>query len=117
MNIKARNNNVKVHFVKRDDSIETVEAPEYATVMEAARYYSKDNYIETIDAECNGSCACATCHVIVDEKWRKKIPAPKDSTAEHDLLDYEPLAKEGSRLSCQIVLDKKLDGLIVHIPK
>ena len=117
MNIKASNNNVKVHFVKRDDSIETVEAPEYATVMEAARYYSKDNYIETIDAECQGSCACATCHVIVDEKWAKKVGKPKSTSPEQDLLDYEPLANENSRLSCQITLTKKLDGLIVHIPK
>jgi len=109
--------NIKVHFKLRDGSIETVECPEYQTVMEAARYFSKNGYIETIDAECNGSCACATCHVIIDKKWIKKVPAPKNATAEQDLLDYEPLAKEGSRLSCQIVLDKKLDGLIVHIPK
>ena len=109
--------NIKVHFKLRDGSIETVECPEYQTVMEAARYYSKNNYIETIDAECNGSCACATCHVIVDEKWIKKVGEAKSSTGEQNLLDYEPLAKKGSRLSCQIVLDKKLDGLIVHIPK
>ena len=85
--------------------------------MEASKYYSQDSYIENIDAECGGACACATCHVIVDDKWIDKVGKPKGDSAEQELLDYEPKASENSRLSCQITLDEKLDGLIVHIPK
>jgi len=109
--------NIKVHFKTTNGEIETVECPEYNTVMEASKYYSEASYIENIDAECGGACACATCHVIVDEKWIDKVGKPKGDSAEQELLDYEPKATENSRLSCQITLDNKLDGLIVHIPK
>tara|TARA_A100001011_G_scaffold192811_1_gene201405 strand:+ start:147 stop:482 length:336 start_codon:yes stop_codon:yes gene_type:complete len=109
--------NIKVHFKTTDGKIETVEVPEFNTLMEASKYYSKDGYIEDIDADCGGSCSCATCHVIVDDKWIDKVGKADDVSAEQDLLDYEPKAKPNSRLSCQITLDKELDGLIVHIPK
>jgi len=107
--------NIKVHFKLRDGSIETVECPEYQTVMEAARYYSKNGYIETIDAECNGSCACATCHVHIDERFYEPIPK---ETAEIELLEYEPEFKpKQSRLSCQIKLTEKHNGLIATLLK
>ena len=108
---------IKVHFKTRNGETETVECPEYNTVMEASKYYSKTGYIDSIDADCGGACSCATCHVWVDEKWVDKVDKPKEDSAEQELLDYDPLMKENSRLSCQITLDKKLDGLIVHIPK
>lgn len=108
--------NIKVHFKTTDGKIETVECPEYNTLMEASKYYSQAGYIENIDAECGGACACATCHVIVDEKWIDKVGKPKGDSAEQELLDYEPLAKDNSRLSCQIFLEKKHDGLTVKIP-
>ena len=109
--------NIKVHFKTTDGETETVECPEFNTVMEASRYFSKHGYIEDIDADCGGSCSCATCHVIVDDKWIDKVGKPKGDSAEQELLDYEPKMKPNSRLSCQIVLDEELDGLIVHIPK
>ena len=109
--------NIKVHFKTTDGETETVECPEFNTVMEASRYFSKHGYIEDIDADCGGSCSCATCHVWIDEKWADKVGKPKGDSAEQELLDYDPLMKENSRLSCQITLDEKLDGLIVHIPK
>ena len=109
--------NIKVHFKTRNGQIETVEAPEFNTLMEASRYYSKNGYIDSIDADCGGACSCATCHVWIDEKEVDKVGKPKGDSAEQELLDYDPLMKENSRLSCQITLDEKLDGLIVHIPK
>ena len=80
------------------------------SVMEGA----VQNDIPGIDADCGGSMACATCHVYVEEKWLDKIP--KAEEAEVDMIDmaYEP--KKNSRLSCQIIVDEKLDGLIVSTP-
>ena len=66
-----------------------------------------------IKAECGGACACATCHVYVDDKWRDKLyPPTKEET---DQLDGAFEVKDGSRLSCQIILDKRLDGLKVTL--
>ena len=108
---------VKVHFVLPDNKIETVESPIHTTVMQAAKYYSANSYIPGIDADCSGACACATCHVKIDKKWIKKVGKPLKNTPEQDLLDYDYKSDDTSRLSCQIELTEKLDGLIVHIPK
>jgi len=62
-----------------------------------------------IKAECGGSCSCATCHVYVAEDQFDMLPPPSDD--EEDLL-YSTLDKKPtSRLSCQILLDERLDGL------
>ena len=109
--------NIKVTFYYDNDSkSETVEVPIHHSLMEASKYYSKDNYIPGIEADCGGSCACATCHVIVDDKWIDKVGKMKDTSAEQELLDYEVKATDNSRLACQIDLTEKLDGLIVRLP-
>ena len=107
---------MEVYFVRNGSKIR-VEIPdgEQSTLMEAAKWHSKVP-IPEIPADCGGSCACCTCHVIVDDKWINKVGKMKDSSAEQELLDYEPKAKPNSRLACQIDLTEKLDGLIVRIP-
>ena len=72
------------------------------------------NNIPGIDADCGGSCACATCHVYVDEKWFNKL-INKES-AEEDMLDMAFEPKKFSRLSCQLVVSDALDGLVVKMP-
>ena len=107
--------NIKVHFKTRNGEIETVEAPEFNTLMEASRYFSKSGYIDNIDADCGGACSCATCHVYVKEDWLDKLPTKEDG--EEDMLDmaYEP--KQNSRLSCQLIVSDELNGLEVTIPE
>ena len=73
------------------------------------------NSIPGIDADCGGSCACATCHVYVDEKFLQKIP--KAEEAEQDMLDFVQGADKSSRLSCQIIISNEIDGIIVRMPK
>ena len=87
-----------------------VEVENGMTVMDGAL----QNNIPGIDAECGGGCACATCHVYVDENFYEKIP--KKKIEEQDMLDmaYEP--KKNSRLSCQIIVTDDLDGLVVRLP-
>ena len=109
---------IEVTFIQKDTGEkETIQVPENTTLMEASRFYSKNKYVSGIEGDCGGNCSCATCHVWVDDKWADKVGKPDDNSAEQELLDYDPLMKENSRLSCQITLDEKLDGLIVHIPK
>ena len=59
-----------------------VEAEPGMTVMEAA----VKNGVAGIAAECGGACACATCHVYVDEAWREKTGTPEQM--EEDMLDF-----------------------------
>ncbi len=62
-----------------------------------------------IKAECGGSCACATCHVYVDPKWKNQLPDMRDD--EEEMLDEAFDVSEASRLSCQLIMDDRLDGL------
>ena len=72
------------------------------------------NNIPGIDADCGGSCACATCHVYVNKEWLEKLP--KKESAEQDMLDLAFEPNESSRLSCQIIISDELDGLVVKMP-
>ena len=64
-------------------------------------------------AECGGACACATCHVYVDEAWLGKISVMREG--EEEMLDEAFALQENSRLSCQIIMDDALDGLRVRL--
>ena len=66
-----------------------------------------------IKAECGGCCACATCHVYVDEDWQSKI-ADMNEEEEYMLDDAFDL-QDNSRLSCQIIMSEELDGLKVTL--
>ena len=80
----------KIHFVDHTGEKRTIEVENGATVMEAAIR----NAIPGIEAECGGACACATCHVYVDEAWRAK--AGDVSVGERDIEDELPGANAGS---------------------
>ncbi len=66
-----------------------------------------------LSAECGGACACATCHVYVDEAWVDRLPAAQQQ--EVDMLDFGVAVQENSRLSCQIKMNAELDGLQVTL--
>lgn len=64
---------------------------------------------------CGGSCACSTCHVIVESRdMYDKMPEPDDD--ENDMLDLAFGLTETSRLGCQVQMTKELDGLRVRLP-
>jgi|TARA_B100000959_G_scaffold142720_1_gene149819 2Fe-2S ferredoxin len=100
----------KITYIEHNGKSHEIEVANGLSVMEGA----VQNNIPGIDADCGGSCACATCHVYVDEKWFIKLP--KKDSAEEDMLDmaYEP--KKFSRLSCQLSVTNELDGLVVKMP-
>jgi len=55
----------KITYIDHEGTARTVEGEIGATVMETAI----KNGIPGIEAECGGACACATCHVHVDDAW------------------------------------------------
>jgi 2Fe-2S ferredoxin len=100
----------KITFIEHDGTVHTVEAELGSTVMETAQR----NNVTSIVAECGGSCTCATCLVHVDEAWSAVVGPPSEE--EEDMLDFAFEVKPTSRLSCQIKVTEKLDGLIVRTP-
>jgi 2Fe-2S ferredoxin len=100
-----------IHYIHPDGRRSTVDAKPGTSVMEAA----VRNNVRGIDAECGGSCSCATCHVYVDESFFDLLPAADEMEAE--LLEGVAAQRERtSRLSCQIAMAAELDGLVVRIP-
>ena len=100
----------KITYVSHGGAQTSVEAASGLTVMRAAVM----NNVPGIDADCGGSCACGTCHVIVDPAWADRLPAPKPG--EVDTLDLVGDLEPNSRLSCQIDITPQLDGLVVRTP-
>jgi len=100
----------KITYIEHNGKSHTLEVANGLTVMEGA----VQNNIPGIDADCGGSCACATCHVYVDEKWFNKLP--NKESAEEDMLDMAFEPKSSSRLSCQLTVSDDLDGLVVKMP-
>ena len=100
----------KIIYNTYDDKTHIIDVQNGLSVMEGA----VQNDIPGIDADCGGGMACATCHVYIKEDWLDKLPKKEDG--EEDMLDmaYEP--KTNSRLSCQLIVNDDLDGLVVNIP-
>jgi len=100
----------KIKYIEHNGKSHEIEVSNGLTVMEGA----VQNNIPGIDADCGGSCACATCHVYVDENLFDKLPKKEDT--EEDMLDMAFEPKKFSRLSCQITVTDDLDGLVVKMP-
>ena len=79
------------------------------SVMETIRNAGFDELL----ALCGGCYSCATCHVYVDDSYQDRLPPM--SQDEDDLLDSTDVRRPNSRLSCQLKLDDRLDGLRVRI--
>ena len=100
----------KITYIDSNGNSKTIDVENGLSVMEGA----VQNNIPGIDADCGGGMACATCHVYVKEEWFNKLDKPED--AEQDMIDMAFEPKKNSRLSCQLIVSDKLDGLIVTTP-
>jgi ferredoxin len=111
--IKSFSNNktimVRVVFISSDGTEKAVEAEEGTTILQVAH----GNDIE-LEGACGGCLACATCHVIVDKRYYDMLPPPTET--ENDLLDFAFGAEPTSRLGCQIIITKDLEGIRVKLP-
>lgn len=99
----------KITFIHPDGKEQVCDAPDGLSVLEVAHR----NMID-LEGACEGSMACSTCHVIVDDIWYPKLEEPEEE--EEDMLDLTFGLKRTSRLGCQIRMSADLDGLIVRLP-
>ncbi|KIW79677.1 hypothetical protein Z517_06291 [Fonsecaea pedrosoi CBS 271.37] len=102
---------LKVTFIDKEGDEHTFEVAEGDNLLDIAQA----NDLE-MEGACGGSCACSTCHVIVDsDEMYDKIPEATDD--ENDMLDLAFGLTETSRLGCQVKMTKELDGLVVKLPQ
>ena len=101
---------IKVTFIEHNGTVRSVEVAEGTSLMEAA----VSNRVPGIDGDCGGNCACATCHLFVEPEWRDKLVPVEDM--EKSMLELAEGGGPGSRLGCQIMLSRSLDGIVVRTP-
>ncbi len=101
----------KITFIDYQGEARSVDASNGDTVMEAAT----SNDIPGIDADCGGACACATCHVYVDENWLAVTGEAGELEAE--MLDVAEGVQANSRLACQMHVSDEMEGLVVTTPE
>lgn len=100
---------VKIIFICKEERKE-FQVPVGTTVLEAAH----NNNID-LEGACEGSLACSTCHVVVDKKFYDNLQTPTEE--EEDMLDLAFGLTPTSRLGCQIIMTKELDGLTLIVPQ
>ena len=66
-----------------------------------------------IEAACGGCCACATCHIYVEDEWFEKLEEPDED--ENMMLDDALDVEDNSRLGCQIKFTEELGGIKVTL--
>ncbi len=99
---------VKIIFISKAERKE-FQVPIGTTVLEAAH-----NNDISLEGACEGSLACSTCHVVVDKNFYDKLESPSED--EEDMLDLAFGLTPTSRLGCQIIMTKELDGLTLVVP-
>src|SRR5438045_6349027 len=99
---------MKIIATDRDGVEHTLAGRDRWTLMEILR----DAGLGVV-AECGGACACATCHVYVDQDWFDRLPPRPDM--ETEMLDMTTAYRANSRLSCQLQCSEDLDGIRLTI--
>jgi 2Fe-2S ferredoxin len=101
---------VRIVYRDQDGSAHEVDAEPGMSLMEAA----VKNGVSTIEGECGGACACATCHIYVPEEWQHLTGKASDD--ELEMLEFGVEPDERSRLGCQIKVTAEMEGLTVLTP-
>mmetsp|Transcript_23031 Transcript_23031/g.50404 ORF Transcript_23031/g.50404 Transcript_23031/m.50404 type:complete len:207 (+) Transcript_23031:176-796(+) len=105
---------VRVVFIARDGSRHEINGKVGDNLLYLAHRYQKENAALALEGSCEASLACSTCHVVVSQQFYDLLPEPKEE--EDDMLDLAACLTSTSRLGCQIVLEKNLDGIEVTLP-
>jgi len=100
---------LSVTFITPDGDRTTLQVNAGDSLLDIAHEHDID-----LEGACEGSLACSTCHVIVDQEYYDKMEEPTDE--ENDMLDLAPGLTETSRLGCQVIMSKEFDGMVVTLP-
>ncbi|XP_068607383.1 ferredoxin-2, mitochondrial [Brachionichthys hirsutus] len=109
-NAEAPEDVVNVVYVDRSGQRIPIQAKVGDNVLYLAHKHGID-----LEGACEASLACSTCQVYVSGEHFDKLPEPDER--EDDMLDMAPMLQENSRLGCQILLTRELDGVELTLPK
>ncbi|KAK3089197.1 hypothetical protein FSP39_001664 [Pinctada imbricata] len=101
---------VNIAFILKDGTKKHIKGK----VGDNAMYLAHRYEIE-MEGACEASLACSTCHCYVHHDYVDKLPEPLEE--EEDMLDLAAFLKENSRLGCQIILNKDLEGIELTLPQ
>ncbi|RUS74800.1 hypothetical protein EGW08_017429 [Elysia chlorotica] len=110
---KPQKQTVKVAFILRDGSRREVDATVGDNLLDIILEHDVD--IDGFGA-CEGTLACSTCHLIFKQEDYDKLPS-KPTDEELDMLDLAFGLEDTSRLGCQVIVTKDLDGMVVTVPQ
>ena len=99
---------IKVIFIDGNKEHE-IEAQVGLSILDVAHSNNID-----LEGACEGSLACSTCHIILEEDMYNRLDEPEEE--EEDMLDLAFGLTHTSRLGCQIILTKELDGMRIKLP-
>ena len=101
---------VNVTYIDRNGDTQKIRAKVGDNVL-----YLAHRYDIGLEGACEASLACSTCHVYVEEGFYNKLSEPLEE--EEDMLDLAVFLQDNSRLGCQIVLTKEMDGMVLRLPQ
>ncbi|PIK40915.1 putative adrenodoxin-like protein, mitochondrial-like [Apostichopus japonicus] len=107
---KSEEDVVNIVYIDRDDIRHEIKGKVGDNVMYLAHRYDID-----IEGACEASLACCTCHVVLPDNFYDKLSEPTEE--EEDMLDLAPFLTATSRLGCQVILTKELEGMEVRLPQ
>jgi len=93
----------------KENKVVEVEGIVGQSLVDVSKKYQQD-----IEAACDQSLACSTCHLILEKEVYNKLDKACDE--EEDLLDLAYGLTDTSRLGCQIKVSKLIEGKTFTIP-
>ncbi len=101
-------NIIKIEVEDRSGELHLIEGPTdmNLNLMEILKAHELD-----VEGTCGGMALCASCHCYINSNHQ----LAEASEDEEDMLDQAFFVEDNSRLSCQIRLEKSLDGLKVKL--
>ncbi|KAG2386530.1 hypothetical protein C9374_002274 [Naegleria lovaniensis] len=102
---------VNISIYDREGKIHEIKAYSGETLLESM---TRAGVEVAADPTCMGGCACVGCHVIISGDYEQKLPQCSEDEAE--VLEEAPFVHENSRLACQIIVEKKYEGMVLALP-
>jgi len=108
-NPKSEEEAVNIVYIDKEGNRHPVRGKVGDNVLYLAHRFEID-----LEGACEASLACSTCQVYVHHDYLHRLKDPDEK--EEDMLDMAPALRENSRLGCQIILEKSLDGMELTLP-